>query len=106
MMEMHPNDYEPDYRTVQVAAPATIVAVHGYYQFSCVIDPGHVYPTIGDDDPKDIYRFRRYRPHTRIVRFLDESDAPRCDHARILRDGVCDRPSDTLCECKEWQDMS
>lgn len=97
------NGYEMDIRVEKVAVPATVTGAHDG-EFTCVIDPGHIYGRLSYDGeeipPDDKYRFRRKQRASRIIRFLDEPDMPLCKTgARVLRDGTCDRPDDWPCYC-------
>lgn len=101
----HP--YGPDMRIENVAVPATILRTSGFHQFSCVIDPGHVYGRLTHDGfelPDEKYRFRRRMNHQRILRFLDEPDREICQFGNpiIPATGTCDRaPDGGECICKE-----
>lgn len=97
--------YYPDHRVEMVAVPATITGSRDG-EFTCVIDPGHVYGQMsyeGDEIPPDEkYRFRRKQRASRIIRFLDEPDMEVCkDGGRVQRNGACDRPPGEICYCEQ-----
>lgn len=101
--------YEPDFRVEMVAVPATITGSHDG-EFTCVIDPGHVYGRLNgnleESPPDDKYRFRRKMRAARIIRFLDEPDMEVCKNgARVMRGGVCDRLPDEACYCKQFDEV-
>ena len=80
-----------EYRIVKRPVRATILFASGV-SFVAAIDPFA--------GVEDRYRFRRYQPHHRIVRFLDEPDAPFCANGNILsEDGGCDRREGFGCVC-------
>ena len=94
---------------------ATVTRVIGC-KFNCTVDP---YQIDGVDDGGEPHRFRRTRPHSRIVRFLDEPDAQVCSKGCVVRDGFCDRGEsfmtldndfdeikDGLCACNRQQWMT
>ncbi len=101
--------YEPDYRVEMVAVPATVTGYRNA-EFSCVIDPGHVYGNLDEDGERgaadDKFRFRRAMRVQRVVRFLDEPDRARCKHGRVaLPDGDCDKPPGEDCYCETERSM-
>lgn len=100
------DQYGEEYGAIRSCVPATITSVYRT-SFACVIDKGAISESPDDhaDGLRNIaaVRFRRYQPHTRILRFLDEPDAPSCANGRIMRDGICDRSSDDACYCKEQE---
>lgn len=94
------SNYEPDYRLERVAVPATIVGYHDA-KFSCVVDKGSIYGDVDEDVPvKDIWRFRKKKPVSQIIKFLDEPDREICTNGRVLiGPRNCDRPEGEPCYC-------
>ncbi len=75
-------------------------------EFACVIDreyEDHISCGPNLHSPERI-RFRKYRPHRQIKRFLDEPKRRMCGlGSPILSDGTCDRPEGEQCWCKQDQ---
>ena len=89
------DDGSPIYR--RRGARATVTSVTAGHQFTCVVDPED--GPAAEDDIRDtaLVRFRRRRPHSTILRLLDEPDMPLCGYKYVQRNGVCDNPG--VCTC-------
>jgi hypothetical protein len=77
-------------------------------KFSFVIDPGQI--SENPDDHADgvniaAIRFRRNKPISKISRFLEEADRTFCALGKLMRDGVCERPTGESCSCAEIEDF-
>jgi hypothetical protein len=94
---------DDDRRIQWMPVAATITRADGSYTFVCTVDPGQApaHGVVLDDQAPAERRSRRFRKtqrHIRIIRFLDEPDAPLCDAPYVLRDGRCDA-HEGACRC-------
>jgi hypothetical protein len=81
---------------------ATITAVLPNYKFRCTVDP-HCHDDEEGEREWEKMRFRRYKPHYRIIRFLEEPDLKVCESGNVQRDGKCDflpDSPDAICWCE------